>query len=32
LHLGDDDGFGWVGVLWAAQKLDDELGFFGHNA
>jgi hypothetical protein len=29
LHLGDDDGFGWVGVLWVAQKLDDGFGWFG---
>lgn len=21
MHLGDDDGFGWVGVLWVAQSL-----------
>jgi len=21
LHLGDDDGFGWLGVLWVAQRL-----------
>jgi hypothetical protein len=29
LHLGDDDGFGWVGVLWVAQKLDDGFGWVG---
>ncbi len=27
--LGDDDGFGWVGVLWVAQKLDGGFGWVG---